>query len=235
MRSKLASIVKSNKTLCFLAKKTRDEFRGIFDPYPYRKGYRKNKLIFIHIPKNGGKSVLAKLKVKPGDHCTYREFQQANPSRYSSYVKFAVVREPISRFVSAFNYLKGGGNQTSDVDFKNSVIGDSGINEFIQFKLNLDLVYHVTVFRPQSYFVVNEYGEVETDYLFDLDSLGAQLSLVSDLPWFKNLSLGKLNQSEKSSERLSPESINIIRSVYEEDFRLYEKVKDSPDGYYRKK
>ncbi len=64
----------------------RDVYRELFDPFPYRRYARKKRCIYVHIPKTAGTSILNYLGYYGGrDHCTYREFLKASPSRFSKY------------------------------------------------------------------------------------------------------------------------------------------------------
>ena len=71
----------------------------------------KEKIIFIHIPKNAGMSIKRfcfkqeKLKTL-FKHKTIYDIKKENPVEYNTYRKFAVVRNPYDRMVSWFAYQK---------------------------------------------------------------------------------------------------------------------------------
>lgn len=64
------------------------------------------RAIFVHIPKTGGSSIRRLLGLALGDysHPTAREYETAYPEAWREYFKFAVVRNPWDRFVSAYFY-----------------------------------------------------------------------------------------------------------------------------------
>jgi len=74
-----------------------------------------HKLVFVHIPKTGGCSIFYQLKELLGEreypapkpdifHMTISDLRGLFPE-VSSYFKFTIVRHPLSRFVSTYNYL----------------------------------------------------------------------------------------------------------------------------------
>jgi hypothetical protein len=75
-----------------------------------------NSLLFIHVPKTGGLSVNHFLRVGRGEvsklsgprhHATAAEFlEHVGQEAFDSATKFAVVRDPISRFLSACNHSR---------------------------------------------------------------------------------------------------------------------------------
>ena len=77
----------------------------------------KHKTIFIHIPKNAGTSIKNffskdkdKLCIPLGKinkHDTIYQVKLKEPKLYSSFRKFAVVRNPYDRALSWYSYLKG--------------------------------------------------------------------------------------------------------------------------------
>ena len=66
----------------------------------------KNKIIFIHIPKNGGTSVEKNLKMWDSGHRTSESYMKKFPSRWKNYRKVCFFRDPIDRIVSCYNYAK---------------------------------------------------------------------------------------------------------------------------------
>ena len=74
----------------------------------------KHKCIFIHVPKAAGSSVetseiFEDQRIKTGEyvggHTTALEYRETYPGKFKNYFKFAFVRNPYSRLVSAFSYL----------------------------------------------------------------------------------------------------------------------------------
>ena len=64
------------------------------------------KVIFIHIPKNAGTSIRRCFGNSSAYHETIYDFKDTFPDEYSSYRKFAVVRNPYDRMVSWYFHLK---------------------------------------------------------------------------------------------------------------------------------
>tara|TARA_R100000781_G_C4033796_1_gene111516 strand:- start:25 stop:690 length:666 start_codon:yes stop_codon:yes gene_type:complete len=72
----------------------------------------KEKLIFVHIPKNAGTSIKAFFGAVEDNvvkefhkHRTIKEIKNENPEAYNSYKKFAIVRNPYERMVSWYAYI----------------------------------------------------------------------------------------------------------------------------------
>jgi hypothetical protein len=68
--------------------------------------------VFVHIPKNAGTSIefILGAKVPQSQHFTAYELRTRCPELYKSLPSFAIVRDPILRAKSAYNYLASGGN-----------------------------------------------------------------------------------------------------------------------------
>jgi len=68
----------------------------------------KEKLIFIHIPKNAGTSIKSFFKSKEihHKHKNIKQIKKENIEAYNSYKKFTIVRNPYDRMVSWYFYLK---------------------------------------------------------------------------------------------------------------------------------
>ena len=65
------------------------------------------RCIFIHIPKTGGKSVHRFFGTNWQDHKDISRYaEELTPETFTSYYKFAVVRNPWNRLVSGYNYQK---------------------------------------------------------------------------------------------------------------------------------
>ena len=88
---------------------------------------------FIHIPKNGGSSV-EKIIYKNHliKHRKWHEFYAMSPTQYEKWIKFCVIRNPIDRFLSSYDYLKNAGRNPVDAEIgRRFVKPTKDVNEFI--------------------------------------------------------------------------------------------------------
>ena len=67
----------------------------------------KRKLIFVHIPKNAGTSIMKSMGVENifGDK-NIEEYKKHYKNYWNVYKKFTVVRDPIDRFISAYKFAR---------------------------------------------------------------------------------------------------------------------------------
>ncbi|MBC7005533.1 sulfotransferase family 2 domain-containing protein, partial [Photobacterium sp. BZF1] len=66
-------------------------------------------ILFIHIPKAAGSSISLELYGVQISHCKIEEYISCDRNRLSSIKKFSIVRNPIDRFISAYDFLCNGG------------------------------------------------------------------------------------------------------------------------------
>src|SRR5260370_35040093 len=132
--------------------------------------------LFVHIPKNAGTTISNALYGRFIGHRTAMWYRIADPQMFESKYRFAVVRDPIGRFISSFHFLQNGGKKLvpSSSRASNIVRRYRTIEEFMEcvdadqltnFK-NIDLVFH-----DQHKYVVDTNGKVIVDDLFNLDKI----------------------------------------------------------------
>src|SRR5450432_4262328 len=76
---------------------------SIFD-FPIPACVRANPLLFIHIPKNAGSTISTQLYGAHRGHRSALFYLQADPIYFRSKLVFAIVRNPWSRVVSAYEF-----------------------------------------------------------------------------------------------------------------------------------
>lgn len=114
------------------------------------------KIIFVHIPKTGGMSVS---QVLYGEaiprHASVAQMKEAiGPYRFRKYFSFAFVRNPYSRLVSVYTFIKKGGFSGVPSPWAQEMLDQCPtFSSFVMDWLNVERMSFKVVFRPQTYFV----------------------------------------------------------------------------------
>lgn len=141
------------------------------------------RAIFVHIPKCGGKSVVQDLYgVEEHDYfghalpIFYRSL--VGPSRFNAFLKFAVVRDPVTRCLSGFRFgQRGGFKLERDIRIQQA-IGDKSFAEFVQGGLLEELAQEDVVFGPQSAYLVMPDGTLALDRLLRFENFDMEVGAV---------------------------------------------------------
>ncbi len=186
----------------------------------YCRHMTKTKSIFIHIPKTAGQSVSISLfgEVRSG-HQLWRNYYLADKNAYDSYFKFAFVRDPISRFESAYYYLKGGGYGEADKRFGDEIIGQyRDINHFATEWLSTKNAYSWIHMIPQYEFICDNSGRFKVDYVGKFETLQEDYEVIAKQLGIEG-ELSEMNRTAKKSRCiLSDKAIENIKKVYRYDY-----------------
>ena len=185
----------------------------------------KHKTIFVHIPKNAGTSIKIFFGMKgPKDmlplsqHDTIKDIKEKIPNKYKEYKKFTIVRNPYSRMISWFFYLKKKTNPT------NFITGEVN-KEQLEFKKNVDFkqwvksdfkyfnVYSRDLLMPQYNWVD------ETVTVLKFENLKEELE-----KFFKykiNIPHNNATNHEKYINYYDQESLDIVYDKYKKDFEKF--------------
>ncbi len=199
----------------------------------------KNSFIFVAIPKTASQSLRYALRsftaADDWEQCGFydkREFPvphlsmlntghmtllQLRPflsdSQWHSYQKFAVVRDPLDRFLSACFFTIEGLADCSSID------------DEIQRRLDNGKWLRRIHLLPQGGFICDENGELLTDFIVKYQSLydDAQV-LARRLGFTDNLSLPTLNISESRLKDYCPSAaiVDRVRDIYAVDYQLFD-------------
>ena len=213
-----------NYSCIHFLKYLRDSYRFYFDSYPYRRVNVKRNMIFIHIPKTAGTSVLTSLGGWAGDHCTYREFLQASPTKFHKYYKFCFVRNPYDRLVSTYEYLKQGGNKGSDLRICDLILSDyPTFEDFVLGFLNKETIYRVNLLKPQYWFIYDEHNDLQVDYIARFESIEKEYMHIIKRLNLKRKCLPQKNKSRRESDYSSyynDQLKKVVFDLYQLDFNL---------------
>ena len=188
----------------------------------YPRVYDRRKFIFVHIPKTAGKSVCRMIGVNGACHLTYAQYEELLADRIAEYFVFTVVRNPMDRLLSAWSYMRQGGNQSAeDLEFQRRWITPyRSFDDFVVGALSEPDVFGIGKFRPQTDFLLDTKGNREERIQIcrfeslqeDLLSLPAKVLLESELPHVNASRRDKIVPSDATKQR--------VAKLYRADFEI---------------
>ena len=175
----------------------------------------KDNFIFIHIPKCAGNSVIEKvgLSGQPPGHLPISKFPLKSRQNY---FKFTFVRNPWDRFVSAYFYLKKGGNGSAPQDLRSQTqIGK--YKSFTDFVKN-DNFFKMWHFKPLSFYI-----DDEMDFIGKLENLQEDFNIICDKIGIPRQELPHRNKSSHKhyTEYYDDETKEIVAEKYAKDIEYF--------------
>jgi hypothetical protein len=195
----------------------------------------KHEFYFVHISKNGGTS-MEKHDKEPNFHF-YNHDYSANDIESDKI--YAVIRDPISRFISSFNFAKKGGFVPDSPTFKDHPIHKfDNVNDFIHALRKEDPDAIKALFATQEGTEGSDSNVVYWTQMYWLQSDKDKELVLMDFAnldsVFKKLTGKTLSKSNTTSgskkEKLTEENIKFLKEIYNPDFKLYDLVKRSGTG-----
>lgn len=198
----------------------------------------KHRCIYVHIPKTAGKSIKALFGVpefghdydaekfhwieEPYDHHPIRKYEGRDWLR--QYLKFAVVRNPWDRLVSAFFYLNRGGSNQGDRAYRDLKLEKYGGN-FDAFVHDLPHFMTDKFFRPALYWLEPSAGTgVLVDHVLRYENLVHELDVIAAPLGIPQPKLEILNATEHPHYRdcYSGRAREIVRELYAADIAKFQ-------------
>lgn len=197
-------------------------------------------LLLIHVPKNGGTSVSEVLHGREYGHVPTSELAFFHPLRFRRLKKIAVIREPTSRFLSAFDYLSTGGNNPFDYHFSQKILKGMATADLFIDKVREDRRFRGHAlryfhFRPQTYYIARG-GRFQVNAILRMDHLDEDLSRLLGADVLTPRANTTPGQRTHESE-LSTGSRRFLRNYYREDYTIWADRDDlamSTDVYRRR-
>jgi hypothetical protein len=133
------------------------------------RGMRARKCIFVHVPKCAGLSMTEALfGDKGGAHASLEDYLHVFGARWTDQAfKFAFVRDPLTRTVSAFDFLRRGGLNRWDSAFAETHLARfADVNDFALHGLGDPEIMQYVHFREQVSFLTDpRTGRVGVDFI----------------------------------------------------------------------
>lgn len=189
------------------------------------------KLIFIHIPKNAGTSIIEALGIENiFIDKTLDEYKNHYKLYWNTYTKFAVVRDPIDRFISSYKFARmnesgwfsSTGQEGLEKHVHHKLCNELDINEYVQYLYQNKEEWNIWNL-PQTFFIQNESGDIELDFLLRYENLEKEICKLGINK------LKKLNSStiqEKNLISLTNYSKNLLYKVYDIDYKNFQYKKN---------
>ncbi len=190
------------------------------------------KLIFIHIPKNAGTSIIKAMGVENlFMDKTIEEYKEHYGDYWNEYKKFTVVREPIDRFISAYKFARmdesgwfsATGEEGLEKHHHYELCNEMNINEYVYYLYKNPEKFNRWI-SPQTFIILNENGEREIDYYVRYENL------LEDLQKIGIDKIEKLNSSKIKDEKtieLTNKSKNQLYQIYNIDYQNFSYIKDT--------
>lgn len=185
-------------------------------------------LVFIHIPKTGGKTVIRNLYGLETHayfgHATAAFYEALlGPRAYSRMRSFAVVRDPVARTRSAFQFgRKGGFGFEPDLRVRERIAGMEW-SEFLVSGLLEEFSTEYPIFRPQISFLRGRGGALSCDVLLRTEHLSADLATLTGgaIPPASIEVVNRGNYAEHVREAtVAEQERRLVAEVYREDIDL---------------
>jgi len=186
--------------------------------------YRRAGAVFIHVPKAAGSSIATALYGRRLGHHPARRLMQEDPAGWKALEKFSVLREPVSRFLSACAYALAGGTAEGAIRWR-AEYDDPALRDANAFVLDYlargELLDKDVVFWPQSYFVRGASGEAVAGLsLFSTDDTEPLAAYLSSLGCAAPARINRGQAAGGLNLELGAEARRMLESVYAADFAL---------------
>lgn len=190
-------------------------------------------ICFIHIPKNGGSSVVDALYGAGIPHHSALYHSVVHGKIFNRMPSFAIWRDPVSRFVSSYFYLRDYSSFPADREFASRLYGNTDsplslIDKMMEDEVLAQEILRWPHFSPQYSFVTDLSGKVMVDWIADIscmDTVSRELSRLTN----RNIVIGRKNEGKRTSYK-DEEFSSKVRSLYPKDSLIYDELQSSDDG-----
>jgi hypothetical protein len=187
--------------------------------------YRRAGAVFIHVPKAAGSSVAMALYGRRLGHHPARALMREDAASWAALEKFSVLREPCSRFLSAYAYALAGGTREGAIrwraEYEDPALRD--VNAFVlDYLARGELVDKDVVFWPQSHFVRDATGSVPAGLaLFAMEEPGPLAAYLDSLGCAMPARINRGRPGAGLALEIGAEARRLLETLYAADFELF--------------
>jgi len=197
--------------------------------FPIRQVVRNAHLLFIRIPRNASASVSKAVygTVDSVPHRTALFYRTSDPAMFESKVKFAIVRNPWRRAMSAYNFLRQGGSDLAgpNAHTRKAMARIRSFESFIfdYIAPKAKQLHHLDpTVHSQSSYVCDRSGKSIVDHVFRLEDLAPLAQFLKSNDIIAPVVAANCSSGECSFEELmTPDIVKAIGEIYHDDIRLF--------------
>ena len=186
--------------------------------------FDKKESFIIHIPKTAGTSVTKSIYGTDADfiHYTWEDLFIILNDNYSKYYSFSIVRNPWDRCLSAYEFLKlGGDNEKDRVFYEKNMSDYETFSEFVKIGLSRKKIFNWIHFIPQTNFIFSKNDECMVNQIIRFENLENDYDFIKNKLGGSKLLKYKINRTHHNYQKFyDEEMINIISKLYNRDIRL---------------
>ncbi len=187
--------------------------------------FRRDGAVFIHVPKCAGSALLdAWLGFQTG-HVSAEQYRDADPTFFESAYVFTFVRDPLARFVSAYDHIS-----TDDLwDYLPGIKRqmDRHGNTVAELAERLTAESELLAqpwFAPQHTFLEIR-GRLAVNRVFKTESFTNDLDVIRGETSIRFRTIAPVNcrgdNGTSTAERLGPAGVANLRRIYARDYTLF--------------
>lgn len=205
--------------------------------------HHQKSFLFIHIPKTGGTSIANAfgLDSTRKGHVTIQEAQSMLETNvYKNYYKFCIVRNPIDRFISLYNYARMEEsfyhsviNPEKALDGKHQdydILVSATLDEAVQYLIQGKLVHSKNswnLWQPQWKWILDSEEHIGVDFIGRYENIQNEFKKITNHLGYNEIKLPHFNRSKTQNKKnisISDTAINRLKEYYNRDFELFNYV-----------
>ena len=188
---------------------------------------RRNSVLFFETPRCASGSIVKlcrEVNVETHGHNRRGNFTflKDRPDLKEKFV-FTVVRNPFDRFVSAFNWLSGGGeNEMDRQEMEKFQVNRLEIDQFIErWVFGGSPILQQAHFTPMVDYLTGDSGLLIPDLIIKFETLSRSERQIRNLIGSRSDVLPFVHKTGQGGDRLSESSKAILHKHYKEDFEYF--------------
>lgn len=181
-------------------------------------------VLFIHVPKNAGTSIATALYGRTLTHQSMRYYQDVVPDLARDLPSFAILRNPVERFLSAYSYARDGGTRDRTVapGFRDLYMGFRSLDDALDHVEQARSIYAMDhIFRPQSWYVTDRAGRQAVRHLLRIEDVAHLPDLMPELGPVR---LPRLNEGRPHGLVPTARQRARILAAYHQDIALFDGI-----------